>query len=284
MGINHVIRGADHLANTSKQILILKALGWEIPQYAHLPLILGQDKKRLSKRHGATSVNEFREKGYIPAALFNYLCLLGWSPGDDHEIFEKSDLIKTFSLEKVNNSNAIFDQEKLKWMNAKYISDLATAELIQLSKLCQSKNTKLSETEVHSLIKLADLVKIRAETMDEFDQKIHFFYDAPESFNQKGVQKYFNGKSMRWLDQLSTIFSAEKDFVVTKIEKLIRKYAEDEQVSAGTLIHPLRLALTGDIASPGIFEIVEILGKDKVINRINKAVRYIETNIKVSTN
>ena len=144
MGINHVIRGADHLANTSKQILILKALGWEIPQYAHLPLILGQDKKRLSKRHGATSVNEFREKGYIPAALFNYLCLLGWSPGDDHEIFEKSDLIKTFSLQKVNNSNAIFDQEKLKWMNAKYISNSTADELIQLSNLCRRKNPNLS--------------------------------------------------------------------------------------------------------------------------------------------
>jgi len=142
MEITHVIRGADHLANTPKQILILKALNWDIPQYAHLPLILGPDKKRLSKRHGATSVEEFKQNGYLTQAMFNYLCLLGWASGDDSEIFSQIEMVNTFDLSNVNNSNAVFDELKLKWMNAKYISQLSAKELLKLSEeyLLKEKN------------------------------------------------------------------------------------------------------------------------------------------------
>jgi glutamyl-tRNA synthetase len=284
MGITDVIRGADHLANTAKQILLLKALNWNIPNFAHLPLILGPDKKRLSKRHGATSVEEFKGKGYLSEALFNYLCLLGWSPGDDSEIFTIEELIQKFKLVNVNNSNAIFDEQKLKWMNAKYISQMQADLLLNLSSEYISHKKNMTTNESGSAKKLANLVKIRAETLIDFEQRMEFFYSAPKEFNQKGVQKYFRSDSIHILEKLLNSLNNEIEFYADTIEIIIRNLADELKLSASQLIHPVRLALTGDIASPGIFEIIEILGKTKVNNRINNAIQYINSTIDVRVN
>ena len=284
MGITNVIRGADHLANTPKQILILKALNWNIPQFAHLPLILGTDKKRLSKRHGATSTEEFKKNGYLPEALFNYLCLLGWASGDDIEIFSREELINIFSLENVNKSNAVFDEQKLKWMNAKYISQMSSDSLLHMSSEFNSEKESMTEDEIGSILKLTDLVKLRAETINDFDQRMNFYYHDPECYNEKGVIKYFHPKTIQMLQAIMDKFNNEKDFHHDRIENIIRNMAEELKQSAAKLIHPLRLALTGDIASPGIFEIIEILGKNKVKIRINNAIQYIKSNIEISIN
>jgi glutamyl-tRNA synthetase len=284
MSITNVIRGADHLANTSKQILILKALNWNIPHFAHLPLILGLDKKRLSKRHGATSVEEFKKNGILPEALFNYLCLLGWASGDGNEIFKKEDLINKFRINNVNKSNAIFDEAKLKWMNAKYISQMTAKSLLNLSSEYVSKLDSLKEKEIKSAEKLAELIKLRAETINDFEQRMHFFYNDPDSYNDKGINKYFKPETIQILSELNNKLNSENDFNTEKIEIVIRNLADALNISAAKLIHPLRLALTGDIASPGIFEIIEILGIAKVGKRINIAIKYIESNIEVSVN
>ena len=284
MGITDVIRGADHLANTPKQILILKALNWNVPQFAHLPLILGPDKKRLSKRHGSTSTEEFKKNGYLPEALFNYLCLLGWASGDDIEIFYREELINKFSLENVNKSNAVFDGQKLKWMNAKYISQMSSDSLLHMSSEFNSEKESMTADEIGSLLKLVDLVKLRAETINDFDKRMNFYYHDPECYNEKGVKKYFHPKTIQMLQAIMDKLNNEKDFHHDRIENIIRNMAEELKQSAAKLIHPLRLALTGDIASPGIFEIIEILGKNKVNIRINNAIQYIKSNIEISIN
>ncbi|MCK5031977.1 MAG: glutamate--tRNA ligase [Calditrichia bacterium] len=284
MGITDVIRGADHLANTPKQILILKALNWNVPQFAHLPLILGPDKKRLSKRHGSTSTEEFKKNGYLPEALFNYLCLLGWASGDDIEIFYREELINKFSLENVNKSNAVFDGQKLKWMNAKYISQMSSDSLLHMSSEFNSEKESMTADEIGSLLKLVDLVKLRAETINDFDKRMNFYYHDPEFYSEKGVKKYFHPKTIQMLQAIMDKLDNEKDFHHDRIENIIRNMAEELKQSAAKLIHPLRLALTGDIASPGIFEIIEILGKNKVNIRINNAIQYIKSNIEISIN
>ena len=282
MGITDVIRGADHLANTPKQILILKALNWNIPIFAHLPLILGPDKKRLSKRHGATSVDEFKEKGYLSEVLFNYLCLLGWSPGDDSETFNIEELIHKFKLENVNKSNAVFDEQKLKWMNAKYISQMPAKSLLHLSSDFISRKEAMTENDKNSAIKLAELVKIRAETVNDFEQRMNFFYNDPEEYNERGIKKYFQPDTIQMFQTVLDKLNNEIEFRAEKIEIIIRNLEDDFKLSASQLIHPLRLALTGDIASPGIFEIIEILGKTKVNNRIRNATRYINSTIDIT--
>jgi len=284
MEITHVIRGADHLANTPKQILILKALNWDIPQYAHLPLILGPDKKRLSKRHGATSVEEFKQNGYLTQAMFNYLCLLGWASGDDSEIFSQIEMVNTFDLSNVNNSNAVFDELKLKWMNAKYISQLSAKELLKLSEEYLLKEKKLSKDEISSVEKLAELVILRAETVIDFEQRMLFYYNDPESYKEKGIKKHFHVDAIQWLEEVNLRLKEEMDFSINKIEQIIRGVADQLGISAGKLIHPIRLALTGDIASPGIFEIIEILGKDKVDKRISNAIQFINSMQNVPAN
>jgi len=284
MGVNRVIRGADHLANTPKQILIMQALNWDVPVFAHLPLILGPDKKRLSKRHGATSVEEFKQKGYLPHALFNYLCLLGWASGDDSEIFSQEEIINTFDLSNVNKSNAIFDEQKLKWMNAKYISQLSKKELLKLSQEYLSNEEELTKKEISSVENLADLVKLRSETLVDFEERMKFFYTDPDTYNEKGVKKYFNTDTIQMFKELKKDLNSEIAFNAEKIENIIRKLAEHFGIGAGKLIHPIRLALTGDIASPGIFEIIEILGKEKVSRRISKAIQFIESNENVPAN
>jgi len=280
MGITDVIRGADHLANTPKQILILNALNWNIPKFAHLPLILEPDKTRLSKRHGATSVEEFKDNGYLPEALFNYLCLLGWASRDDTEVFSRKEMISAFTLENINKSNAIFDEKKLKWMNTKYISQMSAKAILKLSTNFISEIESLTEGDIKSVEKLADLVKLRSESLNDFNQRMNFFYHDPNEYNEKGVKKYFQSDAIKLLKPLLERLKNEKDFQFEKIEITIRDLANESDLNAAKIIHPLRLALTGDIASPGIFEIIEILGKEKVIRRINNAIQFIESNLK----
>jgi glutamyl-tRNA synthetase len=277
MEVTHIIRGDDHLPNTPKQILIYQALGWKLPLYAHLPLVHGFDGARLSKRHGATSVNEFCETGYLPESLFNYLCLLGWAPGGDREIMTRDEIISLFTLEKVNKKNAVFDEKKLKWMNGKFLSQRSTADIIDLLQpMMNSMEWDLVGKNRTSFEHLIDLVKTRAQTLPEITGAIQFYFSDPAQYEEKGVNKYFRNENTH--DFLKRIENVLKDTIIfgaENLEEIIRSLAELMSIKAGDLIHPLRLSLTGQTVSPGIFDVMQILGKEVVLRRMNKAIGFI---------
>ncbi|TFH00958.1 MAG: glutamate--tRNA ligase, partial [Calditrichales bacterium] len=277
MGITHVIRGEDHLSNTPKQILIYEAMSWTVPEFAHLPLIHGPDGKRLSKRHGATSVEEFHERGFLAEALFNYLCLLGWAPGDDREILSIEELIQLFSLERVGKKNAIFDQKKLDWVNGKHLSAKSSSDIIRLTaSLLNEKDRKVVNADIPAFSKLIDLAKIRAQTFTELMDTISFYFEAPQTYEEKGVDTYFSSlNASDILKKLHNVLNTTESFDEATLETRIRDLADAEGVKAGQLIHPLRLALTGRTTSPGIFEILAILGKSSSLDRLNKAVAFV---------
>ncbi len=276
MGVTHVIRGDDHLSNTPKQILIYQSLDWPVPEFGHLPLILGPDRNRLSKRHGATSVEEFREQGILPEALFNYLCLLGWSPGDDREIMTVPELIEAFDTDRINKSGAVFDHKKLIWMNSKYLAAKSPVQLLEVL------NTRLSETDRNTVRKdhdrallLMGLLRERAATVLDLEDGSAFFFNDPPAYDEAGAAKHFNETSSGYLLKIRNALQDTDRFYAADVETVIRNIAAEEELGAGKLIHPLRLALTGRTNSPGIFEVLEVLGKETVLRRIDRAVEYI---------
>jgi glutamyl-tRNA synthetase len=278
MGVTHVIRGDDHLSNTPKQILIYQALDWDIPVYGHVPLIRGIDGARLSKRHGATAVEDFRDKGILADALFNYLCLLGWSPGNDREVMSREEIISSFSLDRIGKKDAVFDEKKLRWMNGKYLSEEENEYILGLlcPKLTSIQYQKV-EHERKNYLSLLDLVKSRVQTVNEIIENTEFFFTEPDTYEEKGVNKYFrDGESSILLKDILEALKTTDDFSSDNTEIIIRNLAESMEVKAGELIHPLRLALTGKTTSPGIFDVIQILGKSEVIKRIEKAIDFIE--------
>jgi len=279
MGVTLVLRGDDHISNTNKQILLYQAMGWPVPQFAHVPLILGTDKKRLSKRHGATSVEEFKNMGIFPEALFNYLCLLGWSPGNDREIFSKEELIREFSLQRINKTPAVFDLQKLLWMNGKYLAQKSVDELLpEIKTWLKTQNLSLAFLQNERFRYLIKLLQVRAKTINELITQLSFFFYDPQQYEEKGVKKFFKKEnSLQILTELYTLFAEQPDRFfnnLTEIEQSIRQLAQNMGLSAGKIIHPLRLALTGSTSSPGIFEIIYILGQKKVLNRLKNAINY----------
>jgi glutamyl-tRNA synthetase len=280
MHVTHVLRGDDHFSNTPKQLLIYRAMEWPAPSFGHLPLILGKDKQRLSKRHGATSVEELSQMGILPQALFNFLCLLGWSPGDDREIMDRKELIQLFSLERVNKANAVFDEQKLIWMNGKYLSMTSNEQVVSLLKrdLDDSEKKILSEDST-SFLHFVQLLKERARTLNDMRSSMDYFFYDPTVYDQEGVDKYFKkNNSLHLLQELKILLTDMKDFSALSLEPKFRYFAQKEDLKLGELIHPLRLALTGRLASPGIFEIMEILGEKKVQRRISKAIDFIQSH------
>ncbi len=282
MGINLVLRGDDHLSNTNKQILLYQALGWQPPQFAHVPLILGPDKNRLSKRHGATSVEEFREQGILAEALFNYLCLLGWSAGDDREFFSKDELIRIFSIQRITRTAAVFDHPKLLWMNAKYLAQKDAKTLLQhVRPFLEAWKIDLQNVQTDArFLYLIDLQKIRSQTLKELAKGLLLYFRDPEEYEDKGVRKFFRKPgALTLLKELHHFFAQQPaDFFndIALIEQKLRQLAEKKQISAAKLIHPLRLALTGSTASPGIFELIYVLNSKKVLTRLKNAINYVE--------
>lgn len=271
MLITYVVRGDDHLPNTPKQILLLEALGKDIPQYAHLPLILGTDGKRLSKRHGATSVEEFKNQGILPEALTNYLSLLGWSPKNDLEFMDMSELLKRFTLEDVSRKSATFDHTKLLWVNGLHIADKDTDDLLKLA-IDEWNAASATDIEAEYAGKVINLIRDRAKTVNELIDYGKYFFVEPTEYDEKGRKKHWKTDEVNnRLEQLLDSLRDHDDFSEEGLETLVRQVAEDMELSAAKLIHPLRLALTGYSVSPGIFEVMSILGKDSAISRIDKA-------------
>ncbi|MFC1555276.1 glutamate--tRNA ligase [candidate division KSB1 bacterium] len=282
MEISHVIRGDDHLSNTPKQILLYRSFGWELPVFAHMPMILGKDKSRLSKRHGAVSSDAFREKGYLSEAIRNYLVLLGWSPGDDVEILPIEDVVRLFQLEDTLKKSAVFDEDKLKWMNDKYISALSETLLISELQLFLEQDDDLyksvKEKGDEYLIGVLKLIRPRMKLLTDFIPFAGYFYRDPVVYDPEAVKKYWmDEKVAERLGRVRLSILDCQDFTIENIEKIIRTLAEELGISAAKLIHPVRVALTGFSVSPGLFEVIYCIGKDSTVRRLENAVNYLQT-------
>ena len=280
MGITHVIRGDDHLSNTPRQVLLYEAFGWDEPKFIHVPLIHGADRQRLSKRHGATAIHEYREQGFLPEAVFNYLALLGWSPEKETEIFTREELIELFDLQGLAKRSAIFDEQKLLWMNAQHILRLNGEQLFEkvAPLLSQSGLVTVShlEEERDRIIKILELLKPRCKRLTDFVDQIGYFFQPPEEYDPEGMKKHWKGPEVAERLQLLAAKLLEiKEWNEEHIESTLRSLAEELQISAAKLIHPTRLALSGRTATPGLFEIMAVLGQDEVESRIKKAVEII---------
>ncbi len=279
--ITHVIRGDDHLTNTPKQVLLYHALNWTVPMFAHVPLILGSDKKRLSKRHDATSVSDFEKQGYLSEAMLNFLALLGWSPGNNQEVLDKQALIENFDLKSINKNPAIFDETKLAWMNSQYINKVCVDDLYE--KLLPFLKTKeefninnYSEKYIKTSI---EMLKSRLRTLTDFVDYGYYFFKDPDEYEEKAIKKHWRGENLiERLAESKSILANLKQFDEENIENSIRRLAENLNVGAGKLIHPIRIALTGAAVSPGIFELIAVLGKDITVRRLDKAVEFLKEN------
>jgi len=271
MGVTQIIRGDDHITNTPKQILIYQALDLPVPQFAHVPLILGPDKKRLSKRHGATSVTEYRDRGILSEAMRNFLALLGWNPGDDREIMNLDELIQAISAEAINPSGAVFDEAKLDWMNRQYIMRLSVDEIWarikpHLDEWCERENASPPTYELG--LKLAALFRERLRRFSEAPEKMDYFLRDPVTMDEKGKKKHWKTQTPEHLAQLAATFRDLSVWSKEALEKSVDQVAAEVGVNRAELIHPLRLALTGKTATPGIFEIIEILERETTLRRL----------------
>lgn len=271
MKISHIIRGDDHLSNTPKQILMYKALGWDVPQFAHLPMILDEEKKKLSKRRNPVSTEEYKEKGYLPEALFNFLTLLGFAPENNAELVSKEDLIKIFTFERVNKKSAVFDMKKLNWINGEYIKNAKIPDLISLlrnSKLSHELQIDISSFSDEYLEKVFSLMKERISTINEILEYGLYFFKDPAGYDEKGLQKHWSPEIRPMFEKFCSELNRSDNWTSPRIEEILRVFAESEGLKAAPFIHILRLSVTGKTVSPGIFEVLEILGKDSVLQRI----------------
>jgi glutamyl-tRNA synthetase len=283
MKITHVVRGDDHISNTPKQILLYRAAGAAVPQFAHVPLILGPDKKRLSKRHGATSVTEYATQGYLPEAMFNFLSLLGWSPGNDQELFTRPALIKAFALEGISGGNAVFNPEKLDWFNQQHITRLAPDELaVRVKPWLEVAGLWHDDFlgDRHAwFFAVLELLRPRVKRLGDFAaQGALFFSDAIE-YDAAAVEKHLQSPGMdAHLAAIDAALAGLDTIDPASTEASLRALADARGVKAGVLIHAARVAITGKTVSPGLFDVLALLGRDRVRARLAAARRLLLTS------
>ncbi len=272
MSITHVIRGEDWLPSTPKHVLLYQAFGWETPKWVHAPLILGTDHKKLSKRHGDTEFAEYIRRGYLPEALMNFLALLGWSPGEDQELYSVGDLIDRFSLEGITPHPAIFDANKLLWMNGEYIRKSSPTRIVDLSiPYLQEASLIKTEEDIELAERVVPLVTDRMKTLEEVAPLTDFFFGDMPKYDSKAVEKWLKSSDdgvtlAKILPRLEGI--AADQFTVNLIEAAVRSGIEELGVPSPQVIHPLRVALTGRTVGPGLFETMAAMGKEKVLYRL----------------
>lgn len=274
MDISHVIRGEDHISNTPKQILLIEALGFRMPHHAHLPLILGTDRSKLSKRHGATGVAEYRTQGYLPEALFNFMALLGWNPGDHREIFSRDELVKEFSFERVQKSGAVFDTPKLDWMNGEYIRKKSVPELTALAKPYLTDFLRISKSKFQMsneyMEKVIALEQPRLKKLSELPERVDYFFREPEY--EKDLLRWKDMSDEELCTALEEILAVLKDHPkadAPELEKIF--FSKIGSGDKGRLLWPLRVTLSGKKASPGPFEIISVLGLKEAQKRVEVA-------------
>ncbi len=281
MGMTHVVRGDDHISNTPKQILLYRALGAPLPHFAHVPLILGSDKKRLSKRHGATSVTEYAQQGYLPEAMVNFLALLGWSPGaGNQEVFSTSELAEIFALEGISGGNAVFNPEKLDWFNQQHLARLAPQELaLRLKPSFEAAHLwsdDLLTTRHAWFFAVLELLVSRAKRLPDFAAQGAFFFQDQVRFDEAAVVKHLRSEGAAdQLRALAEAFAALPEFDAASTERALRQLAEARGVKAAALIQAVRVAVTGTSVSPGLFEVLALVGRARVCERLLAAARLV---------
>ncbi len=277
MGITHVIRGDDHVNNTPRQILLFRTLGYPLPHFAHVPMILGSDRTRLSKRHGAESVMAYKEMGYLPEGLLNYLVRLGWSFGDQ-EIFSIGEMIEKFSLENVGKSAGIFNPEKLRSINGDHIKAREASKLVPLVlPFIKAKGYDIVEGE--KLNKIIDILKGRSKTLVEMADQAEFFFKEEIEYDEEAAKKFLRPEAIDVFEELVEGLKRMEIMSEAEVESLLRGVVERMEIKLVKIAQPVRVALTGFTASPGLFEVIDILGKAQTIKRLEEASAFIRASV-----
>lgn len=274
MGITHVVRGDDHLTNTPRQVPIFQALGFHVPQFGHLSIILGSDKARLSKRHGATSVLAYRDMGYLPEAMLNYLVRLGWSFGDQ-EVFSLQEMIEKFSFDNVQKSSAVFNPEKLLWLNAQYIKQSEpkrVAEQLQPFLERAGVGAEAAGKSGEWMERLVLAFRERSQTLEEMAKAAIPYLQADIQMDEAAAKKFLTPAIAPLLERLADRFAAVPDFAKEGLEAVFKNVIAEAGIKMGELAQPVRVALTGRTASPGLFEVIDLLGRDRTLERLRHAV------------
>jgi len=271
MEISCVIRGEDHISNTSKQILIYEALGFKLPKFAHLPLILDPEGGRMSKRAGATAITEYRAQGYLSQAIVNYLMLLGWSPGNNQEKVLMSGALKTFSIKKINKAGAAFSLEKLQWLNSQYIKEMDKGPLADALRPLVAAKYPEARVQGKDLEHMAQLYKGRMNTLLDFLDWTDFIFNDQVHFDEGVKAKHLSQDMRKEFDLLAERLSTVSDFNAKAAEEVFRGVAAQLGIEAGVLVHPVRVALTGKTVGPGLFDTMVVLGRERTVRRLREA-------------
>ncbi|NUN69660.1 MAG: glutamate--tRNA ligase [Bacteroidetes bacterium] len=275
MAVSHVIRGEEWLPSTPKHILLYQYFGWEIPKFAHLPLLLNPDKSKLSKRQGDVAVEDYRAKGYLKEAMVNFIAFLGWNPGDEREIFSMEELIRDFSIERVGKAGAVFNIDKLNWMNQQHIKAMPASAVLPLIRptLAARGWDTFSDEYMRSVI---DLMKERVVVTDDFVNTCPYFYEAPSVYDEASRAKNWKPETPAMMRSLKDRLAALTAFDAASIEAALRSTAEELKVGAGKLIHPMRLAISGAANGPSLFHLAEVLGREQVLGRMERALEVLQ--------
>ncbi len=277
MMISHVLRGDEWIASTPRHILLYEAFGWETPEFAHLPIILSSDGGKLSKRKGAASVMDYKRAGYLPEALFNFLALLGWSPGGDREKMSREEMCASFSLQQISPKASVFDEKKLEWMNGLYMAERPVSSLVDeiVPQLRRDGILGDESPDLNYLCGAVNLLRGRSKRLTDLLASVIYFLVDPEKYEEGAERKFFTPDAAERMHSLGEVLDRTDDFTKNALEELFRKQAQRMDVPIGTLIHPTRLAVSGVSFGPGLFELLEVLGRNRVVRRINAAVAYI---------
>lgn len=292
MNVSHVIRGIDHVTNTTKHIHLFQALGAELPEFAHLPSILGEDKKKLSKRHGAVSVSEYRDAGYLPDAVVNFLSLLGWQTGDDQEFFTRAELMERFSLDQVHKRDTVFDLKKFEWLNGQHIMARSNEELwsmvqpfLRQAGLIGNGQTDEGTVDHAYALEVVGLLRERCRTLADFAVQGRFFFTDDFEYNPKAIRKHWSKEPeavSERIDWLRDEYAALEAFDADAVEGVVRDLSERHGLKAAQFIHPCRVALTGEMAGPSLFHLIAVLGQEACVDRLTKALDRLRDAVKLA--
>ena len=270
MEITHVIRGEDHVSNTPKQILIYNALGFKVPIFAHLPMILGEDKKRLSKRHGATGVNEYESMGYQSDALLNYLALLGWNPGTDEEIFDLGSLVKNFDIRKVQKKSAIYDQKKFNWISSQHLMKEDSEKV--LNRLASIDPEWGEYKSQDYLLKVIDLIKPRSNSLADLIDQSQYFFSSPKNFEPTQLKKIWNQDTSEKIIELKNVLNSINSWAANELESNFKSFTHQRGIGVGKVMQPMRFLICGSLKGPSLFDLMELIGKEESLKRIDYAI------------
>ncbi len=285
MKISHVIRGEDHLSNTPKQILLYDALGFALPIFAHLPLILDENRAKLKKRgEDSVYVGEFREKGYLPEALFNFMALLGWSPGDEQEIMSQAEILEKFSIESVNKSGAVFDREKLNWMNGKYIRESKLDRIVKLAIPYLKASNLITDNDLESnrewIERVIDETRTGVDYLSQLPAEAELFFTDVNFDDPQAVAKEFTGEDVKLVfDSLKEKTKAVDNLTPEAVNRIFKEMKKELPVGARTIYHPVRLAITGKSSGPEMTSVISIFGADEIASRLDNALKLADAKL-----